>query len=115
MRKQKQGRKFGRKRDQREALLNGLARALILNGKIETTEAKAKELRLFIEPVITSSKIDTIHKRRLISKKIGQDVVKKLFLEVGTKYKDRNGGYTRIIKRVNRKGDAAKIAVIELV
>lgn len=115
MKKKKQGRKFGRKRDQRKALLKSLARALILKGKIETTEAKARELRLFIEPVITSAKIDTIHKRRITVKKVGNDVVKKLFGELGAKYKDRNGGYTRIVKKAERRGDSAKLAIIELV
>lgn len=113
--KQKQGRKFGRKRDQRKALLRGLARALILHGKIETTDAKARELRVFVEPIITSSKIETVHKRRMAVRKLGDDVVKKLFGELGKKYKDRNGGYTRIIKKSDRRGDSAKVSVIELV
>ncbi|OGZ58256.1 MAG: 50S ribosomal protein L17 [Candidatus Spechtbacteria bacterium RIFCSPHIGHO2_02_FULL_43_15b] len=115
MNKQTQGRKFGRERDQRRALLKSLARALILHGKIETTEAKAKELRVFIEPIITGSKANTIHKRRLISKRLGPDTVKKLFSEIREKYSDRKGGYTRITKVGSRRGDSARMAVIELV
>ena len=117
MNKQKQGRKFGRKRDQRKALLKSLARALILSGKIETTEPKAKELRIFIEPLVTNAKIDTVHKRRIVARIMGSDqrVITKLFSEVGAKYKERNGGYTRIIKKTNRRGDDARMAVIEFV
>lgn len=115
MYKQKQGRKFGRKRDQRKALLKSLARALILHSKIKTTEAKAKEISMVVEKFITRAKKADIVSRRMLAKYFSEKIVKKLVDETGKKYKDRNGGYTRIIKLGKRKGDAAKMAIIELV
>jgi len=115
MNKGKYGRKFGRERDQRKALLNGLVRALVLHEKIMTTEAKAKELRRYIEPIVTKSKVNSLHITRLLTRSLGGDVVNKLIRDIGTKYKDRKGGYTRVVKRAPRKRDSAKMAIIEFV
>lgn len=115
MRKNKKGRKFGRKRDQRRALLESLARALVLHGHISTTEAKAKELRSFIEPIITKSKTGSLQNIRSANKLFDEKASKKLILDIGPRYKERKGGYTRITRRVSRKTDSAKMAVIELV
>ncbi len=115
MYKQKQGRKFGRERDQRKALFKSLSRALILHSKIKTTEAKAKETSRIVEKFITRAKKADIASRRLLAKYFSEKLVKKLVEETGKKYKDRNGGYTRVIKLGRRKGDAAKMAIIELV
>jgi large subunit ribosomal protein L17 len=111
----KVGRKFGRKRDQRRALLRSLACNLITQEKIKTTEAKAKELRPFIEKFITRAKIDNLSNRRLLISKIGIKSAKKLFNQIAPKYKERKGGYTRIIKLPPRKTDASKMAIIEFV
>jgi len=114
MRKRKKGRKFGRIKDQRKAFLKALASALILRGRIKTTEARAKELRPFIEKWITKAKQDTISRKRLAARLFSPKIVKKLF-ETGSVYKERRGGYTRIIKLGRRKLDGAKMAIIELV
>jgi len=112
----KKGRTLGRKAGAKKALLKNLARSLFLHEKIETTEAKAKELRPFVEKIITKGKKDTLHSRRLIIAKIGDVLVtEKILKEISPKYKERNGGYTRIIKTGFRAGDSAKMAVIELV
>lgn len=115
MRHKKIGRKFGRKRDQRRALLRALARSLIDKEKIKTTEAKAKELRPFIEKFITRAKIDNFSNRRLLISRIGEESAKKIFEKIAPKYKERKGGYTRIIKLPHRKGDASKMAIIEFI
>ena len=113
----KQGRKFGRVKNQREALVRSLARSLIVNGKIETTEAKAKELRPFIEKLITKSNTGTLASYRLILSRLGGDteVAKKLKEEIAPAYKKRAGGYTRITKLSVLSHDARKLAVIEFV
>ena len=101
MRHHNQNRIFGRSRSQRTALLRGLALSLIEHGRITTTEAKAKELRPYVEKLITKGKDDSVASRRLVMTKLGEphtNVVKKLFSEIAKKYADRNGGYTRIIK-----------------
>ena len=109
-------RKFSRPTDQRVAMLKNLTTSLLENGKIETTVAKAKEVRSTAEKMITLGKETTLHSRRnaltFITK---EDVVKKLFDEIAPKYADRQGGYTRIIKIGPRRGDAAEMAIIELV
>ena len=112
-------RKFGRVKNQREALLRSLARALILEGKITTTEAKAKELRPFIEKLVTRAKNATLVSRRLLISRLGgggeKEPVKILIDTIAQKYKTRFGGYTRIIKIAPRKSDGSKMAVIEFV
>ncbi len=115
MRKRKKGRKLSRKRDQRRALLKSLARSLILHEKIKTTEAKAKELRPFIEKFITRAKQDSVHTRRILARTFEPSIVKKLVEEIAPRYKERQGGYTRIIKLEPRRRDSAKMAIIELV
>lgn len=115
MKKLKKGRKLSRKRDQRRALLKSLALALILNEKIKTTEAKAKELRSFLEKYINRAKNSDLATRRLLLKFFPSSVVKKLIGEIGPRYKERKGGYTRIIKLGLRKSDGARMAIIELV
>lgn len=115
MKKLKQGRKFSRERNQRKALLNSLARALFLNEKIQTTEAKAKELSMFAEKQITIAKKGNLASRRSLARFFSEDLVKKLINDIGVRYKERSGGYTRIIKLGPRQSDSAKIAIIELV
>lgn len=109
-------RKLGRPTDQRIAMLRNLVTSLLEYGKIETTVSRAKETRALAEQMITLGKRNTLHTRRqalaFITK---EDVVKKLFEEIAPKYQDRNGGYTRIIKTYERRGDAALMAIIELV
>jgi large subunit ribosomal protein L17 len=107
---------LGRKTAHRHALLMNLACALIDNKRIFTTLAKAKALRTFVEPIITKSKEDTTHSRRIAFSYLKRkETVSELFKEVATKVANRNGGYTRIIKTGNRQGDAAEMAMIELV
>lgn len=99
----------------RKALLNSLARSLVLHQKIETTEAKAKELRPFIEKLVTKGKSATIEARRAINAKIGQDAGKILVDTLSKKYADMRGGYTRIIKAKRRLSDGSKMAIIAFV
>jgi len=115
-------RKLGRTTDARMALLRNLATDLIINERIETTEAKAKELRSSVEKMITLGKRGDLHARRQASaflyKKDAsetEDVIQKLFNDIATRYEDRQGGYTRILKLGPRRGDGAKMAIIELV
>lgn len=115
MKKRKRGRKLSRKRDQRRALLKGLSRTLILNEKIKTTQAKAKEMSPFVEKLITRAKKQDLASRRLLSRFFSPKTVKKLVDEIAPRYKDRKGGYTRIIKLGPRKSDGARMAIIELV
>jgi len=116
MRHRKAGRQLRRTSEQKLALMRNLATSLIENGAIETTEAKAKELRPFVEKLITKAKAGTLHARRLavrhIHKRAAAD---KLFQEIGPRYAARKGGYTRILKTGHRKGDGADMARIELV
>jgi len=107
---------LGRKTAHRHALLMNLAIALIENKRIFTTLAKAKALRTYVEPLITKSKDDTTHSRRTAFSYLkNKEAVTTLFKEVAVKVAERNGGYTRIIKTGNRQGDAAEMAMIELV
>jgi large subunit ribosomal protein L17 len=107
---------LGRKTAHRHALLMNLACALIENKRIFTTLAKAKALRTYVEPLITKSKDDTTHSRRTAYAYLkNKDAVTALFKDVAGKVVDRKGGYTRIIKTGNRQGDAAEMAMIELV
>jgi len=116
MRHKKSGRKLNRNSSHRKALFKNLAIALIERDIIKTTLPKAKELRRFIEPLITMAKNDSVANRRHVFKKLRSDIaVAKLFTEVAVNSKDRNGGYTRIIKAGFRAGDKADMAYIELV
>ncbi len=117
MKHHKSIRKFGRTRSQRTALLRSLAISLIEHGKITTTEAKAKELRPFVEKLVTTGRGETVSAMRLISARLGgnKDVTKKLVDDLSVRYKDRNGGYTRIVKLSPRPGDGSKMAVIEFI
>jgi len=114
MRKRKKGRKFSRKRDQRKALLRSLARSLILAEKIKTTEAKAKELAGFLEKQISRAKTDNLQSRRLLRRFFSQETTQKLIVEIAPRYRERKGGYTRIIKLGPRGSNGAKMAIIEL-
>jgi large subunit ribosomal protein L17 len=115
MRKLKRGRKLSRKRDQRRALLKSLAREFFLREKIKTTEAKAKELAIVAEKIITRAKADSLATKRLLLKDFPLKIVQKLIKEIAPRYKERKGGYTRLIKTGPRKEDGAKMAIIELV
>ena len=106
-------RKFGRETIQRKALYKALATALIDHGKIKTTEAKAKSLSSYIEKLITKSKNGDMASRRLLSQEVGPKSVKKISTEIAPKFKDKNGGYTRIIRLGQRKSDGASMALIE--
>ncbi|MGE2735341.1 50S ribosomal protein L17 [Mycolicibacterium vaccae] len=116
MPKPTKGPRLGGSSSHQKALLANLATALFEHGRIKTTEPKARALRPYAEKLITHAKKGTLHNRREVMKKIrDKDVVHVLFAEIGPFYSDRNGGYTRIIKVENRKGDNAPMAVIELV
>lgn len=116
MRHGKKNNHLGRTASHRKALLSNLASSLILNKRIVTTVAKAKELRKYVEPLLTKSKEDTTHNRRIVFSYLqNKDVIKALFGEISEKIANRNGGYTRIIKLGTRQGDAAETAMIELV
>lgn len=117
MRHQVKTRKLGRPKKQRNALLSSLATSLIEKGRISTTRAKAKELRPYIERIVTKAKADTLSNRRHVLSRLGNNkkVVAKLFSEIAPRMKERPGGYTRIIKRAPRKSDAAQLAIIEFV
>ncbi len=116
MRHQKKGKTLGRKKEPRKALLRSLATSLIVYEKIKTTKAKAKLLRPFVEKIITLSKKDILSNRRLALETLyTEGSVKKLFEVLGPKFKERKGGYTRIIKVNSRTGDNAEMAIIELV
>jgi len=115
MRKRKKGRKLNRTKDQRNALLKSLASALILKEKIRTTEAKAKEISSFVEKKITKAKAGSLASRRFLSRFFADKVVKKMVDDLAVRFKERKGGYTRIIKLGQRKADAARAAIIELV
>ncbi len=110
----KKGRKLSRKRDQRKALLKALLSSLFLNEKIKTTEAKAKEISSFAEKFITRSKSGDLAARRYLLRFFSPQIVKKLVEEIAPRYKERPGGYTRIIKLGPRESDGAKMAIIEL-
>ena len=116
MRHKKKGRKLGRKVGNRKALLMNLACQLITHKKIKTTDPKAKELRSFIEPLITLAKKNNLHSRRLVIKKIPKkNIVRILFEEIAPVFSERPGGYTRITKLGHRDNDRAPVSVIEFV
>lgn len=115
MRKRNVGRKLSRKRDQRKALFKALARDIFLKEKIKTTEAKAKEISGLVEKQITLAKIGNLSSRRLLLRQLSPSIAKKVVNEIAPRYKERKGGYTRIIKLGQRKSDGARMAIIELI
>ena len=116
MRHGKKGNHLGRKTAHRRSMLANMACSLIEHKRINTTVAKAKALKQFVEPLVTKSKEDTTHNRRIVFSRLRQkDAVTELFREVAVKVGDRPGGYTRIIRLGNRLGDNADMAMIELV
>ena len=116
MRHKLSGRKLGRPTAHRMAMLRGMATDLIRNETLRTTEAKAREVRRMTEKAITLGKGGTLHhRRRALALLTDESVVRKLFDEVGPRFESRQGGYTRIVKLGPRAGDAAPMAVIELV
>ena len=117
MRHHNNTRKFGRDKTQKRALLNSLALNLIVRGKITTTEPKAKELRPFVEKLVTRAKQNDLATRRIIASKLSSrgSGMKKLFEVLAPKYKDTKGGYTRIMKLGKRLSDGAPMAIIEFV
>ena len=117
-------RRFGRTADHRKAMLRNMATSVIAHGSIETTEMKAKDLRSIVDELITLAKRGDLHARRqaasyirdvVVDEKNGTTALQKLFNEIGPKYKDRNGGYTTVIKTGNRRGDCAPMAILKLV
>jgi large subunit ribosomal protein L17 len=115
MRHHNANRKFGREADARKAMFRSLAQALVIREKIKTTEAKAKELRPFVEKLITRSKTSTIATRRFLINQVGDEGASKLLKDIGPKFKERAGGYTRIIKLPRRISDGSAMAQIEFV
>lgn len=116
MRHRKAGRRLGRDMSHRKATLKSLAIALFHHNAIETGHLKAKELRIFAEPIITLAKVDTVaNRRRAFAKLRDKEAVSKLFNTIGPAFAERPGGYTRILRTGNRVGDASPMARIELV
>lgn len=108
-------RKFGREAGQRKALKKSLARSLVLRGRMQTTLAKAKEIRPMVEKMITRGRTDTLANRRLLIASLGDEKVVKKLIATAKNYEGRTGGYLRIVKLGARKGDAAQMALIEFV
>jgi large subunit ribosomal protein L17 len=116
MRHRKSGRKFNRNSPQRNSLMKGLAISIIEHESVKTTLAKAKEIRGFLEPLVTLAKENTVANQRLAQARLGsKQAVAKLFDELGPRYADRPGGYLRVIKRGFREGDKSPAAQIEFV
>ena len=116
MRHRKKGRQLSRTRSHRKATLRNMATSLFRHERIETTTAKAKELRPYAERLITLARRGDVHARRLAAAKIqDREVLGKLFDDIAPRYAERPGGYTRVLKLGNRKGDAAEMSLIELV
>lgn len=116
MRHRVKGRKFGREKGHRDLMMKNLVKSLVEHGRINTTQAKAKELRGLAERIITYGKKGTVHHRNLAYKFLqNRTLVKKVFDEIAPKFKDVEGGYTRVIKNGYRKGDCAPMAIIEFV
>jgi len=116
MRHRVEGRKFGRETDARRLMICNLVKSMVDHGQITTTLAKAKELRSYVDRVVTYGKNDTVHSRRLAYSILGdRTLVKKLFTEIGPAFAGRNGGYTRVIKAGFRKGDSAPLAILQFV
>ena len=116
MRHRKKGRSLSRTASHRKATLRNMATSLFRHERIRTTQAKAKELRPFAEKLITISKTDDVHSRRKVRRHVNdREILQKLFDQIGPRFADRDGGYTRILKLGARKGDGAEMALIELV
>ena len=116
MRHLKRGRKLSRRKDHRTAMLANLAASLIKSGRVKTTDAKAKEVRPFVERLVTFAKRGDLHARRIVLSRLkDSDAVKKLFDEIGPQFSDRFGGYTRILKLGFRHGDNSPVSIIEFV
>lgn len=116
MRHRKKRRGLSRSRSHRRAMLRNMATSLLRHERITTTTAKAKELRPYVERLITLGRRGDLHARRQVARGIAdREVQAKLFAEIGPRYTERPGGYTRILKLGNRRGDAADMALIELV
>ena len=119
MRHQKKGRKLNRTASHRKALFSNLAASLVIHKKIRTTDAKGKELRTYIERLVTYAKRGDVHGRRLIQKRItgkrGKEIANILIHNIAPAYADRHGGYTRLIKLNNRKNDNAPVTLIEFI
>ena len=111
----KRGRKLSRKRDQRRMFLNQLSSNLISKEKIRTTEARAKEISGFVEKQISIAKVGNLNSQRLLNRYFSPKIVNKIIKEIAPKYKERSGGYTRIIKLGPRNNDGARMVIIELV
>ena len=119
MRHQKKGRKLNRTASHRKALFSNLAASLVIHKKIRTTDAKGRELRTYIERLVTYAKRGDVHGRRLIQKRItgkrGKEIANILIHDIAPAYVDRHGGYTRLIKLNNRKNDNAPVSLIEFI
>ena len=119
MRHQKKGRKLNRTASHRKALFSNLAASLVIHKKIRTTDAKGKELRTYIDRLVTYAKRGDVHGRRLIQKRItgkrGKEIANILIHDIAPAYADRHGGYTRLIKLNNRKNDNAPVTLIEFI
>jgi large subunit ribosomal protein L17 len=108
-------RKLGLERNQRKALLKSLSRSLVLRGRIKTTEARAKEIRGMVEKLVTRGKSATLANRRILISALGDAAVAQKLITTAEGYKERSGGYLRVIKMSPRKGDASPMAMIEFV
>lgn len=115
MRHHKKLKKFGRERNQRHALIRSLGISLVRDGKIKTTEQKAKALKIFIEKLVTSGKKNTLAARRNIAAQVGEKSANLIVKTISPKYGDRKGGYARITKLARRTSDGARQAIIEFV
>lgn len=115
MRHLRKNKKFGRLADYRKAFLWGMVEELIVRGKIKTMSARAKTVRSMTEKAITRAKTDNLANRRLLLKRLHPPAVAKLFGEVAPAYKERAGGYTRIVKWGTRKNDSAHLSIVELI
>ena len=115
------GRQFGLPSDQRRALLKGLVRSLIIHKRIETTETRAKDVRIIAEKLVTKAKLDTVHNRRNARTQVGghsaddESIVNELFTVIAPQFIDRPGGYTRMARKCIRRGDGAPIVVLEFI
>jgi large subunit ribosomal protein L17 len=108
--------RLGRKSSHRKALERNMVTSLLKYERVKTTKAKAREIRRTAEKMITRAKVDSVHNRRIVAKTVQEkDILNKLFVEIAPKFKERPGGYTRILKIGTRKGDAADMVILELV